>query len=107
SGGDLYYWDGVALTQMTDPDLGFVVTVMWIDGYFMVTDGFTVAVTELNDPFSIDPLKYGSSEVDPDPIVAFRKIRGEAYFVNANTTENQQNVGGNGFPFARNPGGMI
>lgn len=107
SGGNLFYWDGATLTQVTDPDLGTVLTVMWIDGYFMVTDGFTVAVTELNDPFSVDPLKYGSSEVDPDPIVGFRKVRGEAYFVNTNTIENMQNVGGNGFPFQRNPGGMI
>jgi hypothetical protein len=106
-GGNLFYWDGSALTQVTDPDLGYVVDAMWIDGYFMVTDGATVAVTELNDPYSIDPLKYGSSEVDPDPIVAFRKVRGEAYMINTNTIENTQNVGGNGFPFARNSGGMI
>lgn len=107
SGGNLFYWDGSAITQVTDPDLGVVIDMMWIDGYFMVTDGFTVAVTELNDPYAVDPLKYGSSEVDPDPIEGFRKVRGEAYFLNRNTIENMQNVGGNGFPFARNAGGMI
>lgn len=107
SSGLLFYWDGAALTQVTDPDLGVVIDVIWIDGYFMVTNGVTVAVTELSDPYSVDPLKYGSSEVDPDPIVGFRKIRGEVYFVNSNTIENMQNIGGSGFPFARNSGGMI
>lgn len=107
SNGNLFYWNGSNVSQVTDPDLGTVIDMIWIDGYFMVTDGDTVAVTELNDPWSVDPLKYGSSDVDPDPIIAFRSVRGEVYFLNRFTIENMQNVGGTGFPFVRNPGGMI
>ena len=38
SGGRLYYWDGTTLTQVTDPDLGTVLDVIFISGYFMTTD---------------------------------------------------------------------
>lgn len=103
----LFYWDGGAIAQVTDPDLGPVIDVIWIDGYFMTTDGTSLVVTELSDPFAVDPIKYGSSEEDPDPIVALKKVRGEVYTLNRYTIENFQNVGGNGFPFARNAGGLI
>lgn len=106
-GGNLYYWDLTTFSQVTDPDLGHPIDMLWIDGYFMMTDGQFLVVTELNDPFSIDPLKYGSSEEDPDPITGLMKVRGEVYAVNANTVENFQNIGGTGFPFTRNSGGLI
>jgi hypothetical protein len=73
----------------------------------MTTDGSYLVVTELADPYAVDPLKYGSSEVDPDPVVALRKVRGEVYALNRYSIENFQNRGGTGFPFTRNPGGMI
>lgn len=106
SGGRLYYWDGV-LTQVTDPDLGVVLDVVWVDGYFMTTDGEFLIVTELNDPTQVNPLKYGSSEVDPDPVVALLKLRNEVYALNRNTIEVFDNVGGELFPFARIDGAQI
>lgn len=106
SGGRLYYWDGV-LTQVTDPDLGVVLDVVWVDGYFMTTDGEFLVVTELTDPTQVNPLKYGSSEVDPDPVVALLKLRNEVYALNRNTIEVFDNVGGELFPFARIDGAQI
>lgn len=106
-GENLYYWDGTTLSQVTDPDLGPVIDMLWIDGYFMTTDGESIVVTELSDPYSVDPLKYGSSEVDPDPVTGLIEVRGEVYACNRYTIENFQNIGGSGFPFTRNPGGMI
>jgi len=107
SGGRLYFWDGATLTQNTDVDLGTVLSQMAIDGYFMTTDGEALVVTELNDPFSVNPLKYGSSEIDPDPIVAVLKLRNEAVAVNRHTIEFFDNVGGNLFPFQRLEGAQI
>jgi len=107
SGGRLYYWDGTTLTQVTDPDLGIVLDVVWVDGYFMTTDGEFLIVTELSDPFVVNPLKYGSSEVDPDPVVALLKLRNEIYALNRNTIEVFDNVGGDLFPFARIDGAQI
>lgn len=106
SGGRLYYWNGT-LTQVTDPDLGLVLDVVWVDGYFMTTDGEFLVVTELTDPTQVNPLKYGSSEVDPDPVVALIKLRNEIYAINANTIEVFDNVGGEFFPFNRVDGAQI
>ena len=106
SGGRLYYWNG-ALTQVTDPDIGVVLDVVWVDGYFMTTDGEFIIVTELSDPLVVNPLKYGSSEVDPDPVVALLKLRNEIYALNRNTIEVFDNVGGELFPFARIDGAQL
>ena len=106
SGGRLYYWNG-ALTQVTDPDLGVVLDVVWVDGYFMTTDGTSLVVTELSDPTQVNPLKYGSSEVDPDPVVALLKLRNEVYALNRNTIEMFDNVGCEFFPFQRIDGAQI
>ena len=107
SGGRLYYWDNSTLTQVTDPDLGTVLDVVWVDGYFMTTDGEFLIVTELSDPTQVNPLKYGSSEVDPDPVVALLKLRNEVYALNRNTVEVFDNIGGELFPFARIDGAQI
>lgn len=107
SAGGLYYWDGSTLSQVTDADLGFVKDVVWIDGYFMTTDGEFLIVTELNDPFSVNPLKYGSSEIDPDPVLGLYKLRNEIYALNRYTIEIFDNVGGSLFPFQRINGAQI
>jgi len=107
SGGRLYYWSGTTLTQVTDPDLGTVLDFCWVDGYFMTTDGEFLIVTELSDPLVVNPLKYGSSEVDPDPVVALLKLRNEVYALNRNTVEVFDNVGGELFPFARIDGAQL
>jgi hypothetical protein len=120
SGGRLYYWIPVntpgtlpwnptapILRQVTDPDLGLVLDVVWVDGYFMTTDGEFIIVTEQNDPTSILTSKYGSSVVDPDPVVALLKLRNEIYALNRNTIEVFDNVGGDLFPFARIDGAQL
>jgi hypothetical protein len=107
SGGRLYYWNGTTLTQVTDVDLGTALAVVWIDGYFMTTDGTYMIVTELNDPMSVNPLKYGSSEIDPDPVMTILKLRNEIAAVNRYTIEYFNNVGGTLFPFQRIEGAQI
>jgi len=107
SNGNFFYWNGSALTQVTDSDLGTVIDFIWIDGYFMTTDGTSLVVTELNDPTSVNPLKYGSAEADPDPVKALFKLRNEAYAVGRFTIEVFDNIGGNLFPFQRVPGAQI
>lgn len=107
SGGRLYYWNGTKLTQVTDSDLGSVVDFVWVDGYYMTTDGEFLIVTELNDPTAVNPLKYGSSEADPDDIKGLLKLRNEVYALNRYTIEVFENVGGTLFPFQRIEGAII
>lgn len=107
SNGNLFLYNGTTLQQVTDPDLGYVVDDVWVDGYFMTTDGTFLVVTELNDPFSVNPLKYGSSEADPDPIRGLIKIKNEVYALNRYTVEIFDNIGGDFFPFQRIEGAQI
>lgn len=107
SGGNLYYWNGASLLQVTDADLGTAIDVTWIDGYFMTTDGMSLVVTELNDPLSVNPLKYGSSEVDPDPIKAVKRLRNELAAINRFTIEYFDNIGGDFFPFQLITGAQV
>lgn len=107
SSGNFFLYGKSELKQVTDPDLGTVFDFIWVDGYFMLTDGEFLVVTELNDPFSVNPLKYGSSEADPDPIKALLKLRNEPYALNRYTIEVFDNIGGTGFPFQRVDGAQI
>lgn len=107
SGGRFYYFDGTTLSQVTDADLGAVIDHVWIDGYHITTDSEFVVVTELNDPTSVNPLKYGSSEFDPDNIVGLLKVRNELVVLNRHSIEVFDNVGGELFPFQRIDGALI
>lgn len=101
SNGNLFLYDGTTLTQVTDTDLGTVLDMLWVDGYWMSTDGEFVSVSDIGDPFSWNPLKYDSSEADPDPIKALIKIRNEPHLLNRHTVEVLNNIGGSAFPFSR------
>jgi len=107
SNGNLFYYDGTTLSQVTDSDLGAVLDVVWVDGYFMTTDGEYMVVTDLTDPTSVNPIKYGSSEIDPDPIKSLVKLRNEIYAVNRYTIEVFYNIGGDYFPFQRKQGAQM
>lgn len=107
SGDKLFYWNDIALSQVTDPDLGPVSDLIWIDGYFMSTDGVSVVVTELSDPSSVQPLKYGSAEEDPDPITGLIQFNGEAYVLGRYSIQVFRNMGTSGFPFQTIQGATI
>lgn len=105
--GKLYYYNGATLVQVSDPDLGTALDVEWIDGYFITTDGVSLVQTELVDPTAVNPLKYGSAEADPDPVIAVMKVRNELWVLNRHTVEVFDNVGGDLFAFQRIEGAMI
>lgn len=96
-----YYSPSMGVVQITDTDLGDSNSARWFAGYTVSTDGNFVVVTELNAPTTVNPLKYGSSEADPDNVVGLERIRNELYTLNRNTIELFQLVGGAGFPFQR------
>jgi hypothetical protein len=108
SASSLYFYNSSAgLRQNADPDLGAANDVVWVDGYYMTTDGTSLVVTDLGNPLSVNPLKYGSSEADPDPVIALLKLRNEVVALNRHTIEFFDNVGGNLFPFQRIEGAQI
>ena len=107
SSSRLYLYNKTDLKQVTDGDLGQIKDVVWIDGYFMVTDGEFLIVTELLDPFQVNALKYGSSEIDPDPVLALQKLNNEVYSIGRYTIEVYDNIGGELFPLQRIEGAVI
>lgn len=110
SDGSLFYWDGSALVKVTDADLGVCLSVCWTGGYFITTDGTSIIATDLTNPTSVNPLRYGSAESDPDPLLAVATIRNEVYGLGRYTIEAFRNVGtaaGDVFPFARIDGAQV
>lgn len=107
SGTSLYFWDGSALTQVTDPDLGQCLDVVWYKGQYFSTDGNYIVAMDINNPLSVNPLKYGSAESDPDMVTGMIKVRDELLAFGGNTVEFFDYVGGSGFPLRANPGATI
>ena len=107
SGSKLYYLQDGKLTVVTNENLGLVIDVEWIGGYFVTTDGEFLIQTELLDPTKVNPTKYGSSEADPDPVIGLLKVRNELCAFNRYTIEVFDNAGGAGFAFARIDGAMM
>lgn len=94
--GNLYLWDNASLVQVTDPDLGFPIDITWFRGIYVMTDGQFLFHTDINNEFSISPLKYSSSEFSSDRIIAvarndenqilaFNRYSTEYFYFNANT----------------------
>lgn len=111
AGGSLWYvapgiGPGVyALNRVSalDSVLPTVISVEWLDGRFIVTDGELIYAMEVSDPNVLNPFSYGSSEIDPDPVVRLLVHRKELHVINRHSIEVFQTVGGTGFPLARVP----
>lgn len=103
----LFYWDGSVVTQVTDANLGACKSITWIDGYFVSTDGESIVVLDLADPYKVEKLKYGSAEKDPDPIYKMARVQGELCAIGRYTIEYFDTISTEGFPFQRIEGAMI
>lgn len=97
------------LTQITDPDFIISDTVEFKDTFFVfsASDGTVFFHSELNDPLDFNALDFGTSEINPDPIIALHVNHNELFVLNSLTIELFQNVGGSGFVFQRIPGANI
>lgn len=117
SGGTLWFYtvqkpDGSkqplpTLQQCTDPNVGQPIDLIWMAGYFVLTDGVAVYVTQLANQFTFNTQLFGSSSNQPDPINGIWKFRNELYFGNRYQIPVFDNTGGTGFPFTENQGATI
>lgn len=100
--GSAYRYDGSVFTQITDPDIGSPLSVTWIDGYYFFTDGEYIYHTDINDESSIDPLKFATSEISPDPTKAVSRTQDDLVVVfNRYSTEYFINQANEQFAFTR------
>lgn len=88
--------------EVTDADLGNPIDCVWVDGYYFLTDGEYIYHTDISNEFSIDPLKYATSEFSPDPTYGVGKTQDDKVIVfNRFTTEYFVNVAQENFAFQR------
>lgn len=102
SGGFLWYYTvGGGLIKQTNVNIpANLIDMCWVDGYWVVTDGEFIAVSDLAAPSTFNPLKVGSTD-RPDPIQCLLKVLNELHVVSRNFIDVFQNVGGSLFPFQR------
>lgn len=101
SNGKLFFYDGAALIQVTDPNIpASLIDMVWVDGFWAVTDGTNVAVSDLAVPTTFNPLKFGSTD-RPNPVKALLKVINEMHVISENYVDVFRNIGGAGFPFQR------
>jgi hypothetical protein len=74
--GNMYLYDPAGgFRQVTDPDLGSPIDVVWVDGYYFLTDGEYIYHTDISDEESIDPLKFATAEFMPDASLGLGKTQ--------------------------------
>lgn len=101
SDGKLFFYDGASLTPVTDPNIpANLIDMAWVDGYWAVTDGTDVAVSDLATPTTFNPLKFGGTD-RPNPVKCLLKVINELHVISENYVDVFRNIGGSGFPFQR------
>lgn len=80
-GNMFLYNPSTGLSQVTDPNIKSPLDGVWIDGYYLLTDGEYVYNTKINDETAIDPLQYGTAEFMPDPSIGMGKTRDDKAIV--------------------------
>ena len=72
--GKMFLYDSTnGFVEVTDPDLGSPLDVVWTNGRYFLTDGEYIYHTDLNDEAAIDPLKFATAEFMPDDSVGVAK----------------------------------
>ena len=101
--GNLYYYnvaDGLRL--LDDPDIGSPIDIVWVDGYFFLTDGIDIFHSDITDEESFLPLDFGNAQFVPDASEGLGVNEdNEVIVYGAFTTEYFVNVGTENFAFQR------
>jgi len=110
-GSNAFVFDNQAntITQITDPDFITSDTVSFKAGFFVFTssDGTVVFHSELNNPFSINALDFGTAEINPDRIVTTHVNHNELFVAGSLTFELFQSTNSLEFSFQRIEGANI
>jgi hypothetical protein len=100
--GNAYRYDGTTLTLMTDPDFGAPIDVIWLDQYYLFTDGENLYHTDIGNETSISPLKFATSEISPDKTKAVGRTQDNLLIaINRYTTEYFIDQANENFAFSR------
>lgn len=99
----MFLYDTVGgFREVIDADLGNPIDGVWVDGYYLLTDGEYIYHTNLTDEEAIDPLKFATAEFMPDPSLGVAKTRDNKVIVFGRyTTEYFSNDASANFAFTR------
>lgn len=107
---EAYVWDG-ALAQITDPDFTArgALDVTFVDNFllFIEPNSGRFFGSELGSATDYDALDFATAETYPDDLVGIDADHGQVFLAGRISCELWDNVGGSGFPFARNFNGVI
>lgn len=77
-------------------------SIEWLDNRFFFHSNLDIIYgSDPGLPLNVNQFAFGSSEIDPDPIVRLITHRKELHVINRHTIEVFQTVGGLGFPLQR------
>jgi len=108
-GGPTYIWNGVTLTQITDPNFPGYVWMTYLDGYFIggVGDGKFYINHTAFDPTAWNALDFASTESGPDDILGAIVDHREVFFGGRQKFEVWYNSGSADFPLTRTASGYM
>lgn len=107
--GDYWRWDTSTLTNVTKPvGAGDFIDMVWIDGYYIFTDGENLWNTTLADEAVFNANERAGSDFAPDEILGVgRTTDNKLLAFNRYTIDPFYNNAGALFPFARIPNASI
>ena len=103
SDGRLYYYNPTdGLRQIEDPDVGEPIDIVWVDGYFFLTDGKDIYHSNISDETKFEPLDFGNAQFLPDASKGLGKNEDNEILVFGEfSTEYFLNIGTENFAFQR------
>lgn len=105
SSGRLYYYNRTAgFRQITDPQVGSPIDIVWVDGYFFLTDGDNIYHSNIANEEAYEPLAFSNAQFIPDSSRGLSKTEDNEVIVWGEfSKENFRNVGAENFAFQRIP----
>lgn len=102
-GGNLYYYNKQkGLREITDSDIGSPIDLVWVDGYFFLTDGKDIYHSDILNEEHFLPLDFSNAQFIPDASRGLGKNEdNEVVVFGEFSTEYFVNVGSNDFAFRR------
>lgn len=109
AGGNYYRWDGTTLSNVNKPvGAGSLIDMVWIDGYYIFTDGENLWNTTLADEEVFNANERAGSDFAPDEIVGLgRTVDNKVMVFNRYTTDRFINTNATLFPLQRLPNAAI
>ena len=101
--GDLFYYNRDAgFREITDPQVGNPIDIVWVDGYFFLADVENIFHSNIANEEGFEPLAFGNAQFLPDSSRGLSKTEDNEIIVWGEfSKENFVNTGAENFAFQR------